>query len=209
VLAWLGWAAAEMDDYDRSIAWYEESLALYRQIDGPRARASVAFVLNGLGNVALERDDHAAARAHYEESLAIRRELSELAGVVCTLGNLGFTAHSEGDYPRARAYFRESLALARETQDRRHVALDIFGLAMVAQSAGQTVQAAQLLGQTDWLLHSLGTNLGSPGSTRYEHMVVEVRAALGEDAFAVAWAEGQALSLEQAVALVLGDGSTG
>jgi hypothetical protein len=39
----------------------------------------------------------------------------------------------------------------------------------------------------------------------YERTVVEGRAALGEAVFAAAWAEGRAMSLEQAIEYALGD----
>jgi len=41
----------------------------------------------------------------------------------------------------------------------------------------------------------------------YDHAVARVRAALGEQAFETAWTEGRALTLEQAIAYALEEGS--
>ncbi len=43
---------------------------------------------------------------------------------------------------------------------------------------------------------------------RYDLMIASVRAALGDVAFAAAWAEGRAMSLEQAIAYALEPAAT-
>jgi hypothetical protein len=49
-------------------------------------------------------------------------------------------------------------------------------------------------------------SLGGALVDEYERTVAETRAALGDAAFAAAWAEGRAMSLEQAVEYGLGEG---
>jgi hypothetical protein len=65
---------------------------------------------------------------------------------------------------------------------------------------GQPVRAAQLFGAAEGLRARIGA-LGQPSERAvYEESVASVRAALGENAFSAAWAEGRAMTLEQAIA---------
>jgi hypothetical protein len=74
---------------------------------------------------------------------------------------------------------------------------------LLAIQRGEYRRGARLLGRGDagtgswWLL---------PDQRRaYEESVVATRAALGEDDFASAWAEGQQMTLEDAVELALAE----
>ncbi len=77
---------------------------------------------------------------------------------------------------------------------------------MAALAQGQKERAARLLGAAEALREALG--LGIQGAARYwrrlsERMGEAVRAASLEQAFAAAWAEGRAMSLEQAIGAAL------
>jgi predicted ATPase/DNA-binding SARP family transcriptional activator len=204
VLAWLGWAAYERGDDERSRASYEESLTLSRE-RGAAGQATEAFVLNGLGEVARHQKDYAAARTYYEESLALRQELGDQIGIVCTLHNLGRVLHEQGDSARAGQLLGECLSLAWELQDKVHIVASMAGLATVAQALGQIGRAAQLLAQAETLLHYIGATLYSADLDTYEHTIAAVREQLDEASFATAWEQGQKRPLEQAVAYALAD----
>jgi hypothetical protein len=69
-------------------------------------------------------------------------------------------------------------------------------------AVGRAEPAARLFGAE----RALRTGVAAPWFVeRYEQDVAAARAARGEAAFAAAWAEGQAMTLEQAVADALGD----
>jgi transcriptional regulator with XRE-family HTH domain len=68
--------------------------------------------------------------------------------------------------------------------------------------AGST-RLLQRLGAAAALRETIGAPLSVPDLTEMEQAVAEARAALGEAAWAAAFAEGQALSLEQAIAEAL------
>ena len=69
----------------------------------------------------------------------------------------------------------------------------------------QADRALRLLGAEETLCETLGARPPVAIRDEYERTVAEGRAALGEAAFAAAWAEGRAMSLEQAVAYALSD----
>ena len=77
-------------------------------------------------------------------------------------------------------------------------------LAFVAMSQQQMAQAARLLGVTQ-AYHERYQKLRSPKEVAMRRDAVkQVRLALGEEAFAAAWKEGEAMGLKQAVTYVRG-----
>ena len=84
-----------------------------------------------------------------------------------------------------------------------------MGLGGVAGAVGQGERAARLLSAAATLLESIGLSVAVRPELRadYDRYVAVARAQLNESAFAAAWAEGRAMSLDQAVAeaLRLGD----
>jgi predicted ATPase/Tfp pilus assembly protein PilF len=204
VLAWLGWAAGELGDHARAEVSFKESLALSRQQEGLPGQVTASFVLNGLGNIASYRRDYAAAQAYYEESLALRRASGHSFGVMCSLANLGSIAQRVGNLAQAGRFFRESLALADELQSEAHIAYGLFGLGIVALADGRVERAVGLLSQAESSIRSSGVSLPPDDRPLYESSLAAARARLGQEAFAAAWAQGQALPLEQAVQEALG-----
>jgi len=111
-----------------------------------------------------------------------------------------------------REYAVERLVTSGEADTiRRRHAHYFMGLAEAAEAAGQRERAAQLLGATTVLLAASGRRLENTerdligyipitSQAEFERHVASVRAALGDAAFAAAWAKGRAMPLEQAVA---------
>jgi hypothetical protein len=120
---------------------------------------------------------------------------------------LGQVARREGKWEEARARYTEALRSARASErGSRSVAVMarfVDGLGVLAQETGDWLGAARLLGAAE-ALRSQGSD-DRPSFEREDSAVAlaGVRAALGEDTFTAAWAEGQAMSLEQAVEYAL------
>lgn len=70
-------------------------------------------------------------------------------------------------------------------------------------AVAQTEQAARLFGAEQALRESINAAPVPGIRADHEHTLSEVRAQMGEAAFAAAWAEGQAMSLEKTVAYAL------
>ena len=117
------------------------------------------------------------------------------------LVNLALVRHEQGDTGRAGALFSESLALSRAGGLALYFVLQALeGAAGVAGAQGQPERAARLFGATDALRAAVGVPVRPVDRRLYDRDVTAVRAALGAETFAAAWAAGRALSLEQAIA---------
>jgi hypothetical protein len=121
---------------------------------------------------------------------------------------LGTVARDQGEYKAARALFERSLALFRELGYRGGIVHAIEWLAAVAVAQAQSERAARLFGAAEGLRGVNGAPLRPADPAEHDRSVVALRAALGGEGFAAAWAEGRAMSLEAAVAYALEGGDT-
>src|SRR5207248_3906359 len=96
----------------RASAFYEESLALHRELGD---REGIGNALLGLGDIARDLGDTARVRRYCEESLALFRELGH-TWVGFSLNNLALAAYLDGDLALAAQRAEESAALFRSLQ---------------------------------------------------------------------------------------------
>jgi predicted ATPase/DNA-binding SARP family transcriptional activator len=193
----------------------------YRQGNYAAARAQLADVLaleqekpdrwifvralSLLGEVARAQGDYATAAAACAESVVVAKELGLQATIVAwSLRSLGYTTCAEGDTGRAAAHFAESLALFQTGEAKLGIASCLVGLAMVASMDGQPGRAVCLLGAAAGLLDALRGMLAPADASDYERTVAGLHDQLSTEDFAVFWAEGQALTLEQAIEYATG-----
>ncbi len=180
---------------------YEESLASLRQ-QGDQWR--IARALNVIGEIARIENDYPMARSFYEESLALRRELGDTRGIAVSLINLGLVALHQDEDRQAATYFEESLPLFQKLDSTRGIIDCLAGLAGVAGKKGQPERAARLFGAVEAQREAIQTGLAYADRIEEDRHLDAVRAQLDESTFAVAWAEGRAMTLEQAVDYALG-----
>jgi predicted ATPase/transcriptional regulator with XRE-family HTH domain len=187
-------------DYARATALLEESLALCRQ-RGDTLNAAIA--LTNLADAARRQGAHAQAVALYEESLALYESIGDQMFRRQTLTELAGALQALGQHDQALALYRESLADYQTGGSPRSAAYALEGIALVYSAQGQPEQTARLFGAAAALRATLGIPLTAPNHLQYDPALATTRAALGEESFALAWAAGQALSLEQAIAEAL------
>jgi tetratricopeptide (TPR) repeat protein len=87
-----------MEEIKQSLAYFEKSLAIYREIQD---REEEANCLNNIGNAYYSLGQFERAIAYYENSLAIYGEIQDRRGEAAVLGNLGNTYLSLGQYEQA------------------------------------------------------------------------------------------------------------
>ncbi|HYW90609.1 MAG TPA: tetratricopeptide repeat protein [Chloroflexota bacterium] len=217
VLLHLGGVARARQDTDRAQALFELSLALY---DSLGDRSDVAYATGALAALAADDGDFSRARRLCGESIATFRQLGDVRGLTEELRVLGRIARLQGDDRSAAAAFAECLKLGHALR-RVDLAFSLEGLAMSKAriatrepQPGRLPLAVRLLGAADALRKSLGTaahrnwSVAAPEVTHpeYEQQVADIRAALGDAAFAAAWSAGRRLSLDEAKAEALAAG---
>jgi tetratricopeptide (TPR) repeat protein len=196
----LGEVAYARGAYAQAGALYEESLAIKRELGDTRGMATT---LLNLGALACEQRACRRAVELLAEGKALYQELGDRQGIARALSRFGDVAHAQGDAARLEACHAESLRLYQEVGDKTGIARALAGVAAAASIREQPPRAARLLGAATALRAAIGATADPGARVTYDRALVATRAALGEEAFAAAWAAGQALSLEQAVAEAL------
>ncbi|MFC0599956.1 AfsR/SARP family transcriptional regulator [Streptomyces palmae] len=185
--------------------------------DWPRAaelheRARRLAVEQGyrFGEAAAETGLALGARRSGALDEAEARLLSMLARFVSPAGDhlrhaeLGFTAEMRGDRGAALAHHLRGLEHAFDLAEPRAFALSLEGLAgaesLAAGSEGPT-RAAVLLGAADAARRGVGAPLPTAERADVDRITARTTAALGEEAFAEAFARGAGLAPEEAAGL--------
>jgi hypothetical protein len=193
------YAVRNVGNYARARALAIESREL---AEAAGDQALTAYVLTFGGSILVEAGDHVLGRAYLERSEAISRELEEQANPKVYV-SLAQADRAQGDLTSARLHLQEALTIYREARWHRWVPDTLIGLAGLEVAEGQAERAARLLGAADALREALGVHFSVSERREYERERAIVAAALGEEAFAVAWAEGRSLSIEEAIAVAL------
>jgi predicted ATPase len=196
-LSSLGVVAWHLGDYTQAATLLEESLTLSRELGD---RQNTAATLCSLGFVVHRLGDASRATGLLEESLKLSTELGDKVNRAAAQCNLGFVATSLGDLTRAGELHAESLTLYRDLGHWSGVADCLLGSAGVALAQGRAGRAARLLAATHELREKNRLPLPPSDRADYERSVSDVRALLGDEAFADAWAEGRGMTPDEAIA---------
>jgi predicted ATPase/class 3 adenylate cyclase/Tfp pilus assembly protein PilF len=201
-----GLMAHRQGDYTAARLNLEKSVAVWRtshDTRGVRIGSGLGPSLSALGYLALDQGDYNMARAAFEERLALWRKAGPRRNIALSINSMGALAVAEGDYVTARTRFEESLAIWSESGDRGGIAFLLAGFAELATAEAQPRRALRLDGAAAALREKHGTPLAASLQVRLERTLELVRSACsGEDAVA-SWSEGQAMTLEQAIAYAL------
>ena len=84
--------------------------------------------------------------------------------------------------------------------------ISIGSLALAAMAEGQATRATRLLGAAAGAREAIGWPLPPSAREEQDQISAAARSKLDGETFAVAWSEGQVMSLEQAVAYAFQDG---
>jgi tetratricopeptide (TPR) repeat protein len=207
VLYELGLIARLRADIRQAKTFFQEALVLYRELGNKR---HTARMLSELGEVAGIEGNYVEATVLCEESITLRQETGIPFHSRHPLRGLGWAALAQGDYEQASARFTKCMTTMYMQENTGFIANCLFGLARVANMQAQLTRAARLCGAAAvlWSSASITHTLFPDEHATHEQIAAAVRVQLDEATFTTAWAEGQAMTLEQAIAEALGGDTT-
>jgi predicted ATPase/transcriptional regulator with XRE-family HTH domain len=160
VLNHLGQATQLQGDLGKATDYYQQSLALFRQL-GAQWNWDAAWALGNLGQTAQLQGDQSRAEELCEESLALFRSVGDTRGSTWALYHLGELAESQGNHKKAITLFTESLELFRSIENAGGSAWSLYYLGHIIQAAREKKSAAFYFVESLRLFRDMGDPWGS------------------------------------------------
>jgi len=187
-------------DFSSADPWLEEALSIFRQLGD---QTTEAYALNACGNLAYWQGDYSQAIAYYEEAIVLSEKVGDHYQNLWAHAFMAHAVLKQGDIRKARQIFEDSI---RHTQKAGLIIALVFaieGLASLNVNQGRVERAAQLFAWADIMRDKLGDHRPPVEKASVERDLAVIRSKLNDSDFAKFSTEGQAMTVEEAVALAL------
>jgi len=151
------------------------------------------------GLLAHYEGDAMAAMTLLEETTVLARQGQSKPDLARSLVAQSRVKRTLDQGPPAFEFIMEGLGLFRAIGHKLGMVMAVEELGAMHAIEGNGVQAAMLLSMAHALRKGMGTPLPLVDRATYDSVIASCRIQLGEAVFSHAWAEGKALSLEQAI----------
>ena len=206
-IAWttclLGWAIQDEGNFEGARPLLDKSVRLLR---GVGADSFALWASHPLAWNHLARGERERARQLWDENLAQARVTGDRHIEALSLGALADNfALDEGRVEDALSMLTQAYRIHRGLDmPALQAAFDLHRFASGLAAAGKPVAAARVLASAETLLEESGARARPVVAEGVDQTVRAVRAALDDSAFREVWAEGRALTPDEAVDLALG-----
>lgn len=194
VMGFRAWVLRRLGQFEEAAQMAEESVRLFRSFE---AEVWAAHSLYTLGQMLTHLGQYSRATDVLAEAVTTLRKAGDLGCRSHVLGIQAFLALRQGELDNAKKLLEESLRQVRNKRDPFATAQSLDYLARVAASSGSPGEAARLLGASRALRKA---PIAPADQEEYDQLLEGLRATLGEGDLHRAFAEGETMSLEEAIA---------
>lgn len=192
----LGLVAYSRGTLDEALSELQQALEVFRQTHDVR---NVGFTLVNLARTAYRQNDMALAQQYLDLSLSHSRQIGDEWGIAFSLEIQALLLRSQGEFARATELLKESLQLSAQQENKQGIVNCIGALAGIAATHGDVTRAARLFGASETLREAMGAQMGAGDAAEYERYLQMMRAQPEGERFEDAWAQGRALTMQQAI----------
>jgi predicted ATPase len=196
----LGVIAAREGGYERSVELFEQAKVLFVELDDDHG---FVLTLGNQGTLHNAAGHIALAEELLEEAVKRARQLGIEGLLAHSLTQLGDLRLEQGDFGRARQLIHEALGLASECRDHTVALYNLHLLAIEAAQSALPLRAAVLAGAAEEIAREVGCSWDPEDAALLEKHKQSARASVGEAAFSSAWAQGAAMSFDEAITYAL------
>jgi hypothetical protein len=160
--------------------------------------------LRELGSLYTIEGDLTAAMSLIEEALAEARAIGSIMQVFVAMREVVIISCLQNEPVKAKGYCSELWALGKEMGSPFALIFALLSFGFAECFGGQPQRGARLLAATEVMVAQRGIKLGEhdPIMIVFRQALEKSRTQLGPAAFQAALAEGQQMTMEQAVALI-------
>lgn len=195
--------AAVEEKYEDARQLFEQAIATGREVDGYVGSRSYYYPLSNLGLVYTFLGLNDQAQAIFEESLAWSRTQSDPLMVAIDLEHLANLSWKQKQYGKAQMYYHEAIEIAYKIDDKPIGYAFLQGLAAMLFEQGRTERACRLMGAAKTRLEEMGYALEPPDAEQLERDLQAARKRLTAKQVDALFAEGVAMTWDEAVAYAL------
>ncbi len=196
-MAILAWERGNVEERE---AFTKDALAALQAANAPYLTALSLF---SIGMAERFRGSLDTAQRDFEEGLVLFRQLRSKHFENVMQSELGHIARQKGDFVKALEIYRTTILRWQELGSRAAIANQLECFAFVSLAQRQLHRAARLFGAAEALREKINTDMTSFERLEYEQSLAQLRSQLAEAELNSSWAEGRALSMEQAILLAL------
>jgi predicted ATPase/class 3 adenylate cyclase/DNA-binding XRE family transcriptional regulator len=198
-LAVLGLVLIHEQNFDLAESTLKESMGFFQEVNDKwrYAHTVICLALGAYRQAAL-----ATALDRAREALMLFREVGDRYFQSAALRHIGNVQIKLGELGRGVAAVQEALMLSRQLDSKFEIAQELWIFGRAAEAYGKMAHAVCFFWASRNILDSIGAWNQVP-QTEFESSLAACRTALGESAFATAFEEGRAMTMEQAIAYAL------
>jgi predicted ATPase/class 3 adenylate cyclase len=192
--------AAQKGDLSAKEEYFRKLKELMREV--PTSFQAGIFFL-GIGLDESVRGNYETARPIFENGLNIFRHLRNRNFQTICASELGHIARHTGDMNQANKIYTETLKSWQDLGNRAAIAhqLECFAFIAIADEGPQ--RAIKLFSAAEALRERIQSQMTYEEQVEYDQAVAQVRSMLAEAEFIALWAEGRAMTMEQAIQIAL------
>ncbi len=172
----------------------EQSVEIFREISD---RGCMGITLSVLARQVYEQGNLQRAAELGHESIAALHE--DKVSISSALDILGRITLAQQNSTQARQYFRDGLILQRDLKDTRMVPSLLEGLAHNFAASARPQAAIRLLGAAEALREEFNLAMMQIEHPEYDNLVSMLQKQIDAVTYQKKWAEGRAMTLEQAI----------
>jgi len=183
-------------DLNMARPYHEEGIQLLRETGSQWLVAMTAF---GFGMFTSMQGYYAEARSQFESCIPFFIELKDTHRLAMVHSELAHLERRQGHFSQVEPLYRETIQEWQKIGHRAAVAHELECFAFIAKAQEEDQRAAQLFGAAEILRENINIPMMPTERPEYDREVSDLRANMDEATFAKAWAEGRALTMEQAI----------
>jgi predicted ATPase/class 3 adenylate cyclase len=163
----------------------------------------VGLFFMGLGISESEQKNYDTAKGLFKEALEVFNQLRIKNFQLVARSELGHIARKTGDLSGAKSIYRETITGWQDVGNRGAIAHQLECFASIAITAEEPQRALKLFGAAEALRKRSNAPMTDSERVEYNHTIEQVRSLFEESNFKLLWAEGQSMTMEQAIEFAL------
>jgi predicted ATPase/class 3 adenylate cyclase len=178
----------------------EEMLRVARASGNPW---SLGMAFTNAGRIEMVNERWAEAYTFLVESASLFRKMRDKGMYNSSRSEMGHLFRKQGRLADAAVVYRETIQAYHEQSQLSAAAHELECFAFIAVAQDQKARAARLLGAAEALRQRVNTDMTPIERREYEEIVTGLRNRMEPQELAKVWAEGRAMTIEQAIEFAL------